>query len=113
MTDDPGQKEKQKKAIFDSMSKRGQKYVMRIGYENWDPFQEPKDPREAIFGQQAMTARGLIQEFYETHPGAEEIRAQHYELLQLIRGILKKDIRATAIFDFCHWYGKKRDQEKP
>ncbi len=48
MTDDPKEYEIRKKAIFDTMSKRGQERILKMGYENWEPFQEPKDPRERI-----------------------------------------------------------------
>ena len=40
----PEEEEKRKKAIFESMSSRRQKHILKKGYENWDPFQEPKDP---------------------------------------------------------------------
>ena len=33
--------ERRKKAIFETLSKRGKKYIERIGYDKWDPFQEP------------------------------------------------------------------------
>ena len=42
----PEQIEEKKKAIFDTMGKRGQKQILKKGYEQWDPFQDPKDPIE-------------------------------------------------------------------
>ena len=48
MTEPDNEYEVKKRAIFDGMSKRGQQRILRLGYENWDPFQEPKDPREQI-----------------------------------------------------------------
>ena len=38
------EQEKQKRAIYESLSPRRKKFIDRIGYEKWDPFQEPKDP---------------------------------------------------------------------
>lgn len=96
-----------KKAIFDSMSKRGQERVLRIGYENWDPFQEPKDPRERIFGSASLKAGALVEEFYRSTGNKEESVAVRKELFDLCRGLLQGEGRARAILDFSEWFRKK------
>ncbi|MHC1729446.1 MAG: hypothetical protein AB9866_26165 [Syntrophobacteraceae bacterium] len=106
MTDN-AERELKKKAIFDTMGQRGQKRILRIGYENWDPFEEPKDPRERIFGSASLKAGTLIEEFYRSVGDKEESVALHKELFELCRGILQGEARAKTIFDFCNWYGKK------
>ena len=60
MNTDENEYEMRKKAIFDTMSKRGQERILRIGYENWNPFQEPKDPRERIFSSVSLKAGMLV-----------------------------------------------------
>ena len=40
----PEEAEKRKRAVFESMSPRRQKHILKKGYEKWDPFAEPKDP---------------------------------------------------------------------
>ena len=36
--------ESRKKAVFDNMSPRRQKHILKKGFDKWDPFQVPKDP---------------------------------------------------------------------
>ncbi len=93
-----------KKAIFDSMSRRGQERILKIGYENWEPFDEPKDPRERIFGGASMKASELIRRFYESTGGKEESVSDKRDLFELCRGLLQGESRAKAIYDFCNWY---------
>jgi len=96
-----------KKAIFDGMAKRGQERILRMGYENWDPFQEPKDPRERMFSSITTQANDILKEFYESQAGFEESVAVHKELFDLCRGLLQGESRARVILEFCDWYKKK------
>ncbi len=95
-----------KKAIFDSMSKRGQERILRIGYDNWEPFEEPKDPRERIFGSASIKAGVLVRRFYESVGNKEESAAMHKELFEICLGVLNGESRAKTILDFCTWYSK-------
>jgi hypothetical protein len=52
--------EKRKKAIFDSMSPRRQKHILRKGYAKWDPFQEPKDPIDIRKDKTRRTTQMLV-----------------------------------------------------
>ena len=36
------EREALKKAIYEQLSPRRRKYIDRVGYEAWDPFQDPK-----------------------------------------------------------------------
>ena len=96
-----------KKAIFDGMSPRGQKWVLKTGYEIWDPFQEPKDPRERIFGGASARAHELVNEFCAASGSKEESVSMQKELFDLCRGLLQDEARAKTIFAFCGWYFKK------
>ncbi len=101
---DENERELRKKAIFDGMAKRGQERILRIGYDTWDPFQEPKDPRERIFGVETQKASALVAEFYETQSGHEESVSLHKELFDLGRGYLLGENRCRIIIDFCAWF---------
>jgi hypothetical protein len=103
--------ERKKRAIFDAMSPRGQKRIMRLGYDNWDPFQEPKDPRERIRNPAAKRAADLMQDFLKAYPQYTESYTFHRDLMDLCRGVLRNDLRTQMIFDFCHWYRKKEAQQ--
>lgn len=108
---DDRERERRKKAIFDAMGKRGQQRILRLGYENWDPFQEPKDPRDAIRSSSALQAGLIIQEFYGNYQDDERVRAHHKDLLDLCRGLLRGDVRAKALFDFCRWYATRNQEQ--
>jgi hypothetical protein len=111
MTDDQKEHDLRKKAIFDGMSKRGQERILRIGYENWDPFQEPKDPRERIFGSASLRASALVKEFLETHHADQESPALIKDLFELCKGWLQTESRALTILEFCSWYQRKIDKD--
>ena len=96
-----------KKAIFDGMSRRGQKWVLKVGYENWDPFEKPKDPRERIFSSASVKAGTLVREYYESAGGKEESVAVNRELFELCLGLLHGEGRAKTVVDFCAWLKKR------
>ncbi len=99
--------ELRKKAIFDGMAKRGQERILRIGYDNWEPFEEPKDPRERIFGSASLKASALVREYLHEAGIAGESTAVQKELFDLCRGVLQSDRRAEIIVAFCAWLVKK------
>ena len=107
MTDDEKEIEMRKKAIFDTMSRRGQERILRTGYENWNPFQEPKDPRERIFSSASLNASALVREFLQAHAATQESPAMFKELFELCRGLLQGETRAQLMSEFCHWYQSK------
>jgi hypothetical protein len=98
-----------KKAIFDTMSKRGQERILKIGYDNWDPFQEPKDPRERIFGTSALTAGALLREFLQARSGEEVSTVLYKDLFELCKGLLDGDSRSLMIDEFCHWHRARKE----
>ena len=108
---DREEREIRKKAIFDGMSKRGQERVLRIGYENWDPFEEPKDPREKIFSTASLRAGALVREYYMTAGEKEQSVLVGKELFDLCRGFLQRENRAKTIVDFCAWLRERTSQE--
>ncbi|MBU4258896.1 MAG: hypothetical protein L6263_08095, partial [Desulfobacteraceae bacterium] len=61
----PEEEEKRKRAIFDNMSPRNQKYILKKGYDKWDPFQEPKDPIDIRKDKTKRTSQMLIREFLQ------------------------------------------------
>ncbi len=99
--------ERRKRAIFESMSKRGQQRILKMGYDNWDPFIEPKDPRERLTSTPAQKANRILIEFYETGGMGELARSYHRDLFELTRGIIVGEARARVIFSFCEWYIKR------
>jgi hypothetical protein len=111
MIDDQKEYEIRKKAIFDTMSKRGQERILRVGYENWDPFQEPKDPRERIFGSASLKAWALVKEFLQVHHAGQESPVLVKDLFELCKGLLQGEVRARIILEFCNWYQSKTGKD--
>jgi hypothetical protein len=107
MTRDDSEAEVRKRAIFDGMSKRGQERILRIGYENWDPFQEPKDPRERIFSSASLKAGALVKEFLHRHQAHQESSVLIKDLFELCKGLIEGEARAQTILEFCNWYQSK------
>jgi hypothetical protein len=114
MTDDfDKEREKKKKAIFDGMGPRHQQRILKkIGYENWDPFQAPKDPLDLRDRKSDLIASALIRKFISDceieDPDANYIRA----LMEISKGLLKGEEKYKAIYDFCCWYQKaKKDPD--
>jgi hypothetical protein len=100
--------EYRKKAIFDGMGKRGQERILRIGYENWDPFEVPKDPRERIFSSASLKSTALVREYLESAGIAGESVSVHKELFDLCRGLIQGERRAEIIVDFCAWLKERK-----
>lgn len=107
MVDDEKEYEMRKKAIFDGMSKRGQERILRMGYDKWNPFQEPKDPRERIFSSASMNAHALLKEFFQNHAQGAVSEDMQRELFNLCVGLLRGDERAAVVLEFCRWYGQR------
>jgi hypothetical protein len=90
------------------MSKKGQERILRMGYEKWDPFQEPKDPRERIFSSASMQATAWLRDFYASSEQNAESVAVHKELFELGTGLIRGEARAKALFSFCVWLVENR-----
>ena len=59
--------EKRKRAIFDNMSARGQRRILKMGFDKWDPFQDPKDPIEIRKDDTNRTLSELIADYFKQH----------------------------------------------
>ena len=96
--------ERRKKAIFDSMSPRRQKHILKRGYEKWDPFEEPKDPIDIRKDKTKRTTQTLVREFLQTRPGEAENNAYNRGVLELAMGIVNNEDRFRGMFEFARWY---------
>lgn len=100
-----------KKAIFDCMSPRRQKYILKKGYEKWDPFQEPKDPIEIRRDPTRRTSQMLIREFLQSRKMEEYSNAYGRGVLELAMGIINNDERFVGMFEFSCWYRDLLERE--
>ncbi len=100
----PKEKEKKKKAIFDSMGSRGQKQILKKGYEQWDPFLEPKDPIDIRKDKTKRTSQMLVREFLQSVPHEKYSKTYGQGVLDMCMGIVNEDDRYIGMLDFAYWY---------
>jgi hypothetical protein len=97
--------EQRKKMIFDAMSPRRQKHILkRGGYDKWDPFQEPKDPIDMRMDKTKRTSQELIREFYQTQDLDGHGNDYRRGAFEICLGIINEDEKFLGMFDFACWY---------
>ncbi|MBF0467769.1 MAG: hypothetical protein HQK61_02625 [Desulfamplus sp.] len=99
-----------KKTIFDAMGKRGQKQVMKIGYDKWDPIQNPKDPIDIRKDKTNRTSQMLIREFLQqsSHEGSNSFAQGAFEMCL---GIINENEKILGMFEFAKWYANLVENE--
>lgn len=103
-----------KLAIFNSMSPRRQKHIEKRGYDNWDPFEEPKDPIDIRRDPTKRTTQQLVRAFLQESTRPEHSNAYSRGVLEMALGIINDDDRFIGMYEFCVWYQeqlKKQDNE--
>lgn len=98
------EEEKRKKAIFDYMSPRRQKHILKKGYEKWDPFIEPKDPIDIRRDKTERTSQMLVREFLQTRSQEGYSNAYGRGVLEMALGIVNEEDRIRGMFEFACWY---------
>lgn len=94
-----------KKEIFMRMNPRRRKFVERIGYENWDPFQKPNDPLDMRADEAGHTISQLAGAFKRSLPACHDASDEYMKgAMECAAGLIKKDDRYQGIYDFCLWY---------
>ncbi|MGD9365017.1 MAG: hypothetical protein PVH87_04925 [Desulfobacteraceae bacterium] len=104
MADNDQEREQRKKAIFDSMSPRRRKYISKIGYEKWDPFEEPKDPIDIRCDKTNRTTQQLVRQFLQNCSHDNYGNAYAGGVLEMALGIINDDDRFIGMYEFAVWY---------
>jgi hypothetical protein len=107
----PEDVEQRKKAVFEAMSLRRQKQVLKRGYDKWDPFQEPKDPIDIRRDKTQRTTQMLVRDFLHTVQEAEHGNQYRRGVLEIALGIINGDERFIGMFEFSCWYQKELKRE--
>ncbi len=108
--------ESKKKAIFDAMGKRGQKQILKKGYEKWNPFQEPKDPIDIRRDKTKRNTKTLIRDFLAEVPHEEYSSSYARGALEVCLGMVNDDEKVRGMFEFSCWYRdllKREGHESP
>ncbi|MBW1859442.1 MAG: hypothetical protein JRI70_05040 [Deltaproteobacteria bacterium] len=97
--------EERKKAIFDGMSPRRQKHILKKeGYDKWDPFIEPKEPIDMRADKTKRTATDLARQFLQSCETEDYSNAFGQGVWDMCLGIVSDDQRYTGMYEFACWY---------
>ncbi len=96
--------EERKKAVFDSMSPRRQKHILKKGYDKWDPFAEPKDPIDIRKDKTKRTTQMLVREFLQSRDAEGYSNAYGRGVLEMALGIVNDDDRFIGMYEFVCWH---------
>lgn len=100
----PEEEEKRKRAILESMSPKRQKHILKKGYEQWDPFLEPKDPIDIRKDKTKRTTQQLVREFLQTKSSEDYSNAYGGGVFEICLGIVNDDDKYKGMFEFSIWY---------
>jgi len=100
----PDEVAKRKKAIFDAMSPRRQKHILKRGYDKWEPFAEPKDPIDIRKDKTNRTTQSLVRDFLQTRSSETYTNAYGQGVLEICLGLMDDDERYKGMFEFSCWY---------
>lgn len=100
----PEEEEKKKRAILESMSPRRRKHILKKGYDQWDPFEMPKDPIDIRTDKTKRTTQMLVREFLQTRTPEEYNNAYGRGVLELCLGIINNDEKCRGMYEFAVWY---------
>jgi len=98
------QVEERKKAVFDSMSPRRQKHILKKGFDKWDPFEEPKDPIDIRKDKTKRTTQMLVREFLQSRDAESYSNAYGRGVLEMALGIINDDDRFLGMYEFVRWH---------
>lgn len=101
-----------KRMFYARMSPRRRKFIDKIGFEAWDPFEGPKDPLDIRLDVTQRTTQQLLREFLQTAavdpPGNDYSRGA----LECALGLVNQEEKYRGIFDFCLWYHDLLQKER-
>lgn len=100
----PEEEEKRKRYIFDHMSPRRQKHILKKGYEAWDPFIKPKDPIDIRKDATSRTTQMLVREFLQTCSPEDYTNEFGRGAFEICHGIMNNDEKFRGMFEFVCWY---------
>lgn len=118
--------EAQKRFMYEKMSPRRRKFVDRVGYDNWDPFQAPKEPLDIRKEGTGRTAHDLVRDFMKGRarqtgrldrasspdPRGQEAEAAYAQgVLECAISMVNRDEKFRGIYDFCLWYSEQIKDE--
>ncbi|MDR2489317.1 MAG: hypothetical protein LBD42_07485 [Desulfovibrio sp.] len=98
------EEQERKRALYESISPRRRRFIDRLGYDLWDPFEAPKEPLDMRIDVTERTAQKLTQEFLQTTPPGSRDGEYARGVLECALGIVARQEKYLGVLDFCVWY---------
>jgi len=98
------EEKQRKKAIFETMSPRRQRHILKRGYDRWNPFQEPKDPIDIRKDKSKRTTQMLVREFLQMKDAESYSPAYGRGVLEIALGIVNEEDQFIGMYEFSCWY---------
>ena len=111
MSERSADEKERKQWIFDKMSARRQQHILKKGYDQWDPFVEPKDPIDIRKDKTRRTSQMLISEFLQSRSSEEYSNAYGRGAFEICLGIINQEERFLGMYDFVCWYRDLLERE--
>ncbi|WP_338667529.1 hypothetical protein [Pseudodesulfovibrio methanolicus] len=97
--------EARKRFMYEKMSPRRRKFVDRMGYENWDPFQAPFDPIDIRVEKTGLTQTQLTQLFIRE--SGKHMNQEYIDQINEFNVMLVMNFeKIRPVYDFCLWYAE-------
>lgn len=106
------EEERQKRAIYDQLKPSRRKFIDRLGYDEWDPFQKPNDPMDMRTDATHRTTQQLIREFFHSLNDKEVSNDFRRGALNAALGIVNKEEQTLGAYAFFQWYDALLKQER-
>jgi len=101
-----------KRAIYDKIPPRRRRFIDKMGYDNWDPFQKPFDPIDIRIDSSKRTSQQLMQEFLQSLPAGSPVSTDYSQgAWEMCVGVINASERFKGMFDFVQWYARVLDKE--
>ena len=113
------EEEKKKRELFEAMSSKGQRRILRKGYDEWDPFMKPKEPFIYKLKQEAKGENVTLDsghKLYERFFAERKITDYSVEyvkgVLEISQGLFRGQDSYQGMYDFSRWYEKWREPQE-
>jgi hypothetical protein len=106
------EEEEQKRYFYEGMSPRRRRFVDRIGFENWNPFEGPKEPMDLRTDLTKRTVQELVREFMKTTVGRMHGGEYARGATDCAVGIVARQEKYQGVLDFCVWYHELLQKER-
>ena len=104
MTALPPEDEEKKRAIFEGMSARRKEKILKMGYENWDPFVKPRDPIDLRADKTKRAAAELARAFLSNRFAEKRDRDYEQGVWEISVGLINESERYRGMYEFSIWY---------